>query len=129
LRAFLTEAKFERCGVFPYSLEPDTPAAKLDGHVPEDVKLARRDALMAVQQQVAFDWAAGRVGRELDAIIDGPDPEFASHFVGRTFADAPDIDCAVRVKGKNLRPGDLVSVKVTAADGYDLAGRAVGRPR
>ena len=129
LRAFLTDAKFERCGVFPYSLEPDTPAAKLDGHVPEDVKLARRDALMEVQQQVAFAWAAAQVGAELEAIIDGPDPEFANHFVGRTFADAPDIDCAVRVKGKNLRPGDLVAVKVTAADGYDLAGRSVGRPR
>jgi ribosomal protein S12 methylthiotransferase len=129
LRAFLAEARFERCGVFPYSLEPDTPAAKLDGHVPEDVKLARRDALMEVQQRVAFAWAAARVGEELEAIIDGPDPEFANHFVGRTSADAPDIDCAVRVKGKTLRPGDLVTVKVTAADGYDLAGRAVGRPR
>jgi len=129
LRAFLTDAKFERCGVFPYSLEPDTPAAKLDGHIPEEVKLARRDALMEVQQQVAFAWAASQVGRELEAIIDGPDPEFANHFVGRTHADSPDIDCAVRVKGKGLRPGDLVTVKVTAADGYDLAGRAVGRPR
>jgi ribosomal protein S12 methylthiotransferase len=129
LKAFLAEAKFERCGVFPYSLEPDTPAAKLDGHLPEEVKLARRDALMEVQQRVAFAWAAGQVGRELEAIIDGPDPEFASHFAGRTYADAPDIDCAVRVKGKNLRPGDLVRVKVTAADGYDLVGRAVGPPR
>ncbi|HET6573687.1 MAG TPA: 30S ribosomal protein S12 methylthiotransferase RimO [Fimbriiglobus sp.] len=129
LRTFLAEAKFERCGVFPYSLEPDTPAAKLDGHVPEDVKLARRDALMEVQQRVAFAWAAARVGEEVEAIIDGPDPEFAHHVIGRTTADAPDIDCAVRVKGKNLRPGDLVTVKVTAADGYDLAGRAVGRPR
>lgn len=129
LRAFLADARFERCGVFPYSLEPDTPAAKLDGHVPEDVKLARRDALMAVQQRVAFAWAERQVGEELEAIVDGPDPEFANHFVGRTAADAPEIDCAVRVRGKNLRPGDLVRVKVTAADGYDLAGRAVGRPR
>ncbi len=129
LRAFVAAAKFERCGVFPYSLEPDTPAAKLDGHLPEDVKLARRDALMEVQQRVAFAWAAGQVGKELEAIIDGPDPEFANHFLGRTYADAPEIDCGVRVKGKNLRPGDLVAVKVAAADGYDLAGRAVGRPR
>ncbi len=129
LRAFVAAAKFERCGVFPYSLEPDTPAAKLDGHLPEGVKLARRDALMEVQQRVAFAWAAGQVGREVEAIIDGPDPEFANHFLGRTYADAPEIDCGVRVKGKNLRPGDLVAVKVAAADGYDLAGRAVGRPR
>ena len=95
----------------------------------EDVKLARRDALMEVQQQVAFDWASRQVGMELDAIIDGADPEFANHFVGRTYADSPDIDCAVRVKAKNLRPGDLVTVKVTTADGYDLAGRALGPGR
>ena len=128
LKAFLAEAKFERCGVFPYSLEPGTPAEKLDGHLPEDVKRDRVAALMEVQQGVAFRWAAAQVGKELDAIVDGPDPEFAGHVVGRTHADSPDIDCAVRVKTKHLRAGDLVRVKVAAADGYDLAGRAVGQP-
>ena len=83
---------------------------------------------MEVQQKVAFAWSAGQVGKELAVLIDGPDPEFANHSRGRTTADAPDIDCAVRVKGKNLRPGDFATVKVTAADGYDLAGRAVGPP-
>ena len=53
---------FERAGVFPYSFEPDTPAAKLDGHLPEEVKQARRDRLMAVQQEVAFDWSQRQVG-------------------------------------------------------------------
>ena len=120
--------KFERVGVFPYSLEPGTPAAKLDGHLPEEVKQARVNALMEVQQQVAFEWATSQVGKEHPVIIDGPDPEFANHSRGRTYADAPDIDCAVRVKGKNLRAGDFVTVKVTAADGYDLAGRAIGQP-
>jgi ribosomal protein S12 methylthiotransferase len=129
LKTFLTGAKFERAGVFPYSLEPGTPAEKLDGHLPEDVKAARVAALMEAQQAVAFAYARGQVGRELEAIIDGPDPEFASHFRGRTSADAPEIDCAIRVKAKAVRPGDLVRVKVTAADGYDLAGRAVGPPR
>jgi ribosomal protein S12 methylthiotransferase len=128
LKAFVAEAKFERCGVFPYSLEPGTPAARLPGQVPEDVKAARRDAVMEVQQGVAFAYTHAQVGKEVAAIVDGPDPEFASHFRGRTVADAPDIDCGIRVKGKNLRPGDLVTVKVTAADGYDLAGRAVGPP-
>jgi len=51
------------------------------------------------------------------------------HLLGRGHADAPDIDCLVRVKGKGVRPGDLVSVKVTAADAYDLVGRAVGPAR
>jgi ribosomal protein S12 methylthiotransferase len=127
LRQFVAAFKFERVGVFPYSLEPDTPAERLDGHLPEDVKKARVDAIMEVQQHVAFDWAKSQVGREHPVVIDGADPEFASHARGRTTADAPEIDCAVRVKGKNLRAGDFVRVKITAADGYDLVGRAVGQ--
>ncbi len=128
LRRFVADVKFERLGVFPYSPEPDTPAAKLDGHLPDDVKAARVAGVMEAQQAVAFGWAAAQVGRDHPVVIDGPDPEFASHFRGRTYADSPDIDCAVRVKGKGLRAGDFVRVKVTAADGYDLAGRAVGKP-
>src|SRR5437868_5163035 len=104
LRDFVAEFKFERVGCFPYSLEPGTPAEKLDGHLPEDVKQARVAAIMEVQQRVAFEWAAAQVGKEHPVLIDAPDPEFASHFRGRTYADAPEIDCAVRVKGKNLRP-------------------------
>ena len=128
LRQFVADFRFERVGVFPYSLEPGTPAEKLDGHLPEDVKQARVAAVMEVQQQVAFEWAAAQVGKDHPVLIDGPDPEFANHFRGRTYADAPEIDCAVRVKGKNLRPGDFVRAKVTAADGYDLAAKAGGKP-
>jgi ribosomal protein S12 methylthiotransferase len=102
LRDFVAEFKFERVGVFPYSLEPSTPAEKLDGHMPEDVKQSRVNAIMEVQQAVAFEWAAAQVGKEHPVLIDAPDPEFASHFRGRTTADAPDIDCAVRVKGKRF---------------------------
>jgi ribosomal protein S12 methylthiotransferase len=129
LAAFVRETRFERCGVFPYSLEPGTPAARLPDHLPEEVKIERRDRLMALQQEVAFAWSAAQVGREREVIVDGPDPEFAHHVHARSAADAPDIDGLVRVKGKNLRPGDLVRVKVTAADGYDLAARAIGPAR
>ena len=128
LRDYLSEARFERCGVFPYSLEPGTPAARLGGHLPEGVKLARHAALMEVQQGVAFEWAAAQVGQEMPVVIDGADPEFPGHYQGRTYADSPDIDCAVRVKAKKLKPGDFVRAKVTAADGYDLIARALGQP-
>jgi ribosomal protein S12 methylthiotransferase len=128
LREYVADTRFERVGVFPYSLEPGTPAEKLDGQLPESVKQERLAAVMEVQQGIAFDWAQSQVGRERQAIIDGPDPEFPSHFNGRTWADSPEIDCTVRVKGKRLKAGDLVTVKVTAADGYDLVGRAVGNP-
>jgi ribosomal protein S12 methylthiotransferase len=125
LAAFVQEARFERLGVFPYSLEPGTPAVKLDGHLPEEVKQARRNRLMEVQQPIALDWTRRQVGKEVDVLVDGPDPEVPNHVLARTYADAPDIDCVVRVKGKQLRPGDLAKVKVTAADGYDLVGRAL----
>lgn len=128
LCGFVRDAAFERAGAFTYSLEPDTPAAKLDGHLPEDVKRARLDRLMTVQQEVAFAWSGRQVGRSVEAIIDGPDPEVPNHYLARSHADAPDIDGLVRVKGKNLRPGDIVRAKVTGADGYDLAARAIGDP-
>jgi ribosomal protein S12 methylthiotransferase len=125
LRDFVRAAKFERAGVFPYSFEPGTPATRLDGHLTEEVKLERRDRLMEAQQEVAFAWSQEQVGKEIDVIIDGPDPEFPNHALARGHADAPEIDGAVRVKGKGLHPGDIVSVRVTAADGYDLAARLV----
>jgi ribosomal protein S12 methylthiotransferase len=126
---FVRAARFERLGVFPYSFEPGTPATRLDGHWPEEVKQQRRARLMEVQQEVAFDWSRRQVGREIEVIIDGPDPEVPNHWLGRGHADAPDIDGLVRVKGKGLAAGDLARVKVTAADGYDLAARALGPGR
>lgn len=129
LREFIEEQRFERVGVFPYSFEPGTPATKLAGHLPEEVKQRRRDELMEVQQGIALDWSKSQVGRQLEVIIDGPDPELPGQMLGRTQADAPDIDCLVRIKSKNLQPGDLVKAKISAADGYDLIARAVGTPR
>src|SRR5262249_57396252 len=102
---------------------------RLDGHLPEGVKEERRGRLMEAQQEVAFRWSQAQVGRELDVIIDGPDPEVPGHGLGRSYADAPDIDGLVRVKGKRLRAGDIVRAKVTGADGYDLAARALGAGR
>jgi ribosomal protein S12 methylthiotransferase len=129
LLAFVRATRFERVGVFPYSYEPDTPATRLDNHLAEEVKQERRNRLMEAQQKIALEWSAGQVGRQLEVIVDGPDPEVPQHVLARSYADAPDIDCQVRVKGKGLRAGDIVDIKVTAADGYDLVGRAVGSVR
>jgi ribosomal protein S12 methylthiotransferase len=129
LREFVVASRFERVGVFPYSFEPGTPATRLDGHLLEEVKAERRDRLMECQQRLAFEWSRRQVGKEVEVLVDGPDPEMPNHVLARSHADAPDIDGVVRVKGKGLRSGDLVRVKITAADGYDLAGRAVGAAR
>ena len=129
LTAFVQARRFERAGVFTYSLEPGTPAVKLDGHLPEEVKQERRNRLMETQQEIALDWSRKQIGAQMEVIIDGPDPEVPNHVLARSQADSPDIDCLVRVKGKGLNAGDLVTVKITAADGYDLVGRAVGSAR
>jgi ribosomal protein S12 methylthiotransferase len=126
---FLQKQRFERVGVFPYSLEPGTPAARLDEHLSDEVKLERRARLMEAQQDIAFSWATRQRGREIEVMIDAPDPEVPNHYLARGHADAPEIDGLVRVKGKGLRPGDLVTVKVTAADEYDLVARATGPAR
>ncbi|MBV9123767.1 MAG: radical SAM protein, partial [Planctomycetes bacterium] len=126
---FVRQTRFERVGVFPYSLEPGTPAARLEDHLPEEVKLERRQRLMEAQQHIAFAWSRSQLGKELEVIVDGPDPEVPNHVLARSYADAPDIDGLVRVKGKGLQPGDLVRVKITAADNYDLVGRTVGPAR
>jgi ribosomal protein S12 methylthiotransferase len=129
LQAFVQGAKFERCGVFTYSYEPGTPAVKLDGHLSEEIKQERRDRLMKTQQENALAWSAAQVGKTFDVIVDGPDPEMPTQVQARGHFDAPEIDCLVRVKRKNLMAGDIVPVKITAADGYDLAGRTVGTVR
>jgi ribosomal protein S12 methylthiotransferase len=129
LAQFVEASRFERLGVFAYSIEPGTPATRLDDHLPEEIKQKRRDRLMRIQQANALQWSESQVGKQIPVIVDGPDPEVPNHVLARSHADAPEIDCTVRVKGKNLRPGDLLDVKITAADGYDLVGRAKGQAR
>jgi ribosomal protein S12 methylthiotransferase len=120
LTEFVAETRFERLGVFTYSLEPGTPSVKLDGHLPEEVKTTRRDELMALQQQIAFDFAESMIGYELDVLIDHKDEE--GRFVGRTFADAPEIDACVTLEGAAAKIGEFVPVEITGRDGYDLIG-------
>jgi ribosomal protein S12 methylthiotransferase len=120
LADFAEEARFERLGVFTYSLEPGTPAVKLDGHLPESVKNERRDALMALQQPIAFGHADSLVGFELDVLID--EVAEPGHYLGRTFADAPEIDSCVHVRAADLPVGEFVPVEITAREDYDLLG-------
>lgn len=122
LRDFVADTKFERMGVFTYSREPGTPAVKLDGHLPEDVKAARRDELMKLQQAIAFDHAESLIGYELDILIDDQVDE--NVFLGRSFADAPEIDANVFVSGEGLEIGSMVPVEIVRREDYDLIGVA-----
>lgn len=131
LVAFIRDARFERLGVFTYSREPDTPAALLPDHVPEDVKQQRRETLMAVQQEVAFSFNESCVGRRIDVILDAPVRGEKNVFVGRSPWDAPDVDGQVFVTGQKhrLKQGDIVPCEVVATRDYDLVAVAVERPR
>jgi ribosomal protein S12 methylthiotransferase len=120
---FVDQTRFERMGVFTYSLEPGTPAVKLDGHLPEEEKNARRDRLMGLQQEIAFEYGDSLVGYELDVLIDEKVDD--ETWVGRSFADAPEIDGSVFVKGTDLATGTFVPVQIEARQDYDLVGSAV----
>ena len=128
---FVQRHKFERMGVFTYSLEPDTPAANLPDHVPADVMEARRERLMQVQQEIAFAALQQQVGRTLDVILDQPVEGEKNVWIGRSQADAPDVDGLVFVTGDHykLRAGDIVPCEIVATQEYDLVAVAAGKPR
>ncbi len=128
---FVEQQEFERMGVFTYSLEPDTPAARLNGHVSESVMETRRDELMEVQQRIAFDWAERQVGRQLDIILDQAVDGQDGVWMGRSYADAPDVDALVYVtqQDASLTEGQLVRCEVVASQGYDLVAVPVAPPR
>jgi ribosomal protein S12 methylthiotransferase len=126
---FVRAQRFERLGVFTYSFEPDTPAAKLPDQVSEQTMQQRRERLMAEQQKIAFAWNDAQIGRQLDVLIDSPVPDEPDAWIGRTYADAPDVDCVVYVTGVGLSPGALVPCELVARRDYDLIGVACGEPR
>jgi ribosomal protein S12 methylthiotransferase len=129
LLEFVAEQKFQRLGVFTYSFEPDTPAARLPDQLPEEVKNQRRERLMEVQQQVAFEWNESQIGRKLDVLIDAAVPDQKNAWIGRSYADAPDVDGVVYVTGKKLRVGAIVPCEIVARTDYDLAAAAIGAAR
>ncbi|MEX1039793.1 MAG: 30S ribosomal protein S12 methylthiotransferase RimO [Pirellulaceae bacterium] len=129
LAEFIAEQKFERVGVFTYSLEEGTPAVNLEEHLPEEVKDARRDRLMEVQQEVVFGHNQAQVGRTIDVIIDQQVPGEKTAWIGRSKADAPDVDCVVYVTGDQIKPGDIVPTEIVLSKNYDLIGVAVGPSR
>jgi len=123
---FSQQQKFQRLGVFTYSYEEGTPAIRLPDHLPDEVKNSRRDQLMAVQQNVAFQWNQSQVGRRLDVLIDRAIPEENNAWLGRSYADAPDVDGVVYVTGKHLKPGKIVPCEIVATAEYDLVAAAIG---
>ena len=122
LMDFVNEMEFERLGVFAYSAEEDTPAFSYLDQVPEEVKEERRDEIMELQQDIAFEHCENMVGRVLTVLIEGKVVDEPA-YVGRTYMDAPNVDGLIFVNGDvELMSGDFVRVKVTGAAEYDLIG-------
>lgn len=122
LMEFVNEMEFDRLGVFTYSAEEDTPAASMEGQIPEEVKEERRDALMELQQEVSYDKGTERIGQELLVMIEGK-VSGESAYIARTYGDAPKVDGYIFVQtGELLVTGDFAKVRVTGAMEYDLIG-------
>jgi ribosomal protein S12 methylthiotransferase len=120
---FVKDFGFDMMGVFPYSAEPGTPMAKMDGQLPDDVKQARVEELMLAQQDVAFAKAEATVGQTIEVLIERPaGRDVEDGYVARSRSQAPDIDSVVHVdaNGAELHAGQLINVKVTDYQNYDL---------
>ena len=119
---FVNRMEFDRLGVFPYSAEEDTPAATMEDQIPEEVKEARRDEIMELQQEISLEKGESRVGQVLTAMIEGK-VSGESAYIGRTYGDAPKVDGYIFVQtGELLMTGDFARVRVTGALEYDLIG-------
>ena len=122
LMDFVDEMEFDRLGVFAYSPEENTPAASMPDQISEEVKEARRDEILELQQEIAFEKAADMVGREFYVMVEGKVADEPA-YVARTYGDAPDIDGYLFINtGEVLLSGDFVKVRVTGSAEYDLIG-------
>lgn len=122
---FVSDTKFNRLGVFKYSMEDGTPAVKLDGHIDEKIKSDRLDAVMSKQQMISQELNNNLIGKKFECIIDGitDDDEY---YICRTYMDVPDTDGLVFVKVKKSHQiGDFIDVVVEDAEEYDLIASEV----
>jgi ribosomal protein S12 methylthiotransferase len=128
LKRFVGKARFEHLGVFAFSPETGTRSHRLPDTVGAEEKEARRREIMEIQAPLSRAANAGRIGRTIEVIVEGPDPEKSGLWKGRGRFQAPEVDGIVRfglAAGMTEPPSAFVRVEVDAADDYDLAGRLV----
>lgn len=124
LMNFTREARFDRMGAFTYSPEEGTPAARMKDQIDEDVKLARLDQLMMLQQAISAELMQARIGEECEVLVEGLDEGGVP--VGRSILEAPESDGCIRLNSaRTLTPGEYVMARVTGADAYDLTAEVL----
>ena len=119
LKQWVKEMRFERLGCFTYSHEENTSAYLLKDDVPEEIKIKRANEIMEIQSQISWELNQEKIGKEFKVIIDRKE---GNYFVGRTQFDSPDVDNEVLINAEQayVRTGDFTTVKITAADDFDL---------
>ena len=121
LKQFVSDFRFDRLGIFPYSHEEGTPAYAGGDDIPEDVKQQRVDEIMAIQQEISLEMNQEKIGNTFSVLIDRKDPDF---YIGRTQYDSPEVDQEVLIPTDNtdLAVGEFYDVKINAAEDFDLYG-------
>jgi ribosomal protein S12 methylthiotransferase len=126
LLGFMRRTKFERLGLFKYSKEKQSPAYNFAAQVPQEIKLARYEEALNLQQEISAEINKGFLGKTLTVLIDEQDARDPHQFLGRTQFDAPEVDGCVYVESrKRLKPGQFIKVKMTDTLEYDLVGKAI----
>jgi len=125
LLEFVKAMQFDRLGAFAYSREEDTPAAKLDGQLPDEVKAERAETILAAQAEISLALSEAKIGAVVEVLAEGYDEESLLYF-GRSAADAPEVDNRVYFAAEDeVLPGDFVKVEILQAEPYELVGRAI----
>lgn len=124
LIAFVQDIRFDRLGVFTYSQEEDTPAARLPNQVPDEVKEYRANRLMEIQREIAREKNEDKIGQTVDVLIERYDGR-NDIYVGRSQYDAPEIDGEVFVSGCKTGIGEIAKVRITHSFEYDLSGEEI----
>ena len=121
LKHFVQDFRFDRLGVFPYSLEEGTPAYALGDPVPSSVKEARAQEIMDIQEGISYRLNQEQIGKVYEVLIDREEGEF---YVGRTEHDSPEVDneVLVRADSADLEVGQFCNIRITGAEAFDLYG-------
>ncbi len=117
---FVEESRFDKVGIFPYSREENTRAYDLKPQVPSRTKQDRWDRLFLLQQKISLEKNKSKLGKKVKVLVEGKSER--NRFLGRSQAEAPEVDGLIYIKGEKLKVGDFVKVKITKALDYDLIG-------